>query len=156
MAEVTEPVEERGKARTFYGRLAAGAAGLATLAVVIALSEPEAPESFLDGRAGIFLLLFGATLSAAAIRQVVEWQRGKAPMAGPWWTVARAKLLFQLALVGAVPALGIITALAWAVGGAWAELLWRAWILLLVGGAILGIIGSLIADLLFLLLPRRN
>ena len=41
----------------------------------------------------------------------------------------RAKILFHLALLGALLILGLATALLWAGGGAWADLLWRAWLL---------------------------
>jgi len=70
--------------------------------------------------------------------------------------VMRAKVLFQLALLGALPALGIVTIFAWSVGAAWTELLWRAWLVLIVGGAFIGLAGTLVSHFLFLMLPRRT
>jgi hypothetical protein len=152
---VTEPFDG-SETRAFWGGLCAGGAGLASLGIIAAVVEPRAPISWLMGAGTFLLAIFLLALVSALIRWLAERRWGEARLEGAWWTVMRAKILFSLASLTALPILGVVALLAWVLGSVWAGLLGRALLTLLIGTAFIGIAGSMIANFLSLLAPRQG
>ena len=142
--------------RAFFGRVAIAVAALTITALVFARLEPDSQASSvvtLAGTAGALLVF--AVVSSVAVA-MVERRRGKAPNRGAWWFVMRWGMLFKLAWMGALSLLTPIAALAWALGAETSHWLWQADLLLLLGGAVLGLAASSVAHVLFLMEPRPH
>jgi hypothetical protein len=128
--------------------------------VATAFFNAEAPRSFAEapGLGPAIASLVLLALMASVAQHFAGRQRGAGALEspGPAQYVGFAKVVFQLAHLFAVIALGALTAILAGFGSGLVDPLFRALLLLLVGGAVVSLAGGLMRDLLFLLVPRSR